>query len=368
MTFKLESITSIPGSDRGIVINRTTYLGSFEVEITGQNICICPVHRLKASFLGNLNEVEINGVKYPGDPSGAVKALEEGFENFNPGGGSSSAILVPEEWVFATAAARDAYFTAQPDQLQKNIHIVVDGLLQQYRNSGWVDCPSAVSWVKLPERTLLFKGTEAIHCRCGELQSVIDALPRFLNRDVVITVTDEGALPSPLQIKRFSGIGILCLEGAWNFTEVNGIEIGFCSNPGIEMGNFKSVTGSGDSISIYQTSSYTLLRNCCSEEGANTDENNVGAAVERCERVHFRDCRFSWKYHVIRAKAACVSVENLMGVSNHILYRSSQGSEIRILSPGIIIGMIDDSSLEGSTVIDEDGIPSSLKIIDCGIF
>jgi hypothetical protein len=75
------------------------------------------------------------------NPDGSVSAT------LSAGGGGTA--IIPEKWIFADEAARDAYFAANPDELEpyKTIALITGAapnLLQQYTDEGWTDGSAAI--------------------------------------------------------------------------------------------------------------------------------------------------------------------------------------------------------------------------------
>ena len=135
----LSSISELPNGKGFIINGKHHYLRSFEAEITGNILNIFPANRFNAPFSGNLNDVEINGVKYPGDPDRAIEALVF-LGNFNGGSSNISGVFtIPDEFFFTSAAARDNFFNNNPEKLKEGIYISVNGSLEKYSNGLWED-------------------------------------------------------------------------------------------------------------------------------------------------------------------------------------------------------------------------------------
>jgi hypothetical protein len=84
----LKSISPVPGSEKGVIINGKRYLKSFEVTINGYVLTVTPSNWASESFVGLLGDVQINGSTVT-DPDAAIAALEF-VVNFNEGGGNPS--------------------------------------------------------------------------------------------------------------------------------------------------------------------------------------------------------------------------------------------------------------------------------------
>jgi len=75
MEERLKSVSQAPNSI-GIIINGERYSMSFEYTVIENTISLYSSNRLSGGFHGYLDDVDINGKKYPNDPDGALKALE----------------------------------------------------------------------------------------------------------------------------------------------------------------------------------------------------------------------------------------------------------------------------------------------------
>ncbi|GHV42654.1 hypothetical protein FACS189490_12070 [Clostridia bacterium] len=70
-------------------------------------------------------------------------------------GGSGGALYVPDEFIFADDAARDAYFSANPGDLQDGIYCLSAGLLQKYALGEWTDGTAAIQGPKGDDGTVV---------------------------------------------------------------------------------------------------------------------------------------------------------------------------------------------------------------------
>ena len=60
------------------------------------------------------------------------------------GGGGTRAAFVADDLFFASAGARDAFFTANPSRLKDKMYVVTANKLQQYQEPAWVDVTAII--------------------------------------------------------------------------------------------------------------------------------------------------------------------------------------------------------------------------------
>ena len=90
----LKSISKVPGSEKGVLINNTRFLKEISVKIENGIVSIIPEDGTEA-FSGLLGEVEIDGNPIT-DPDEAIAALEE-IILFGSGGGGGTPSPTPTE-------------------------------------------------------------------------------------------------------------------------------------------------------------------------------------------------------------------------------------------------------------------------------
>jgi len=66
-------------------------------------------------------------------------AIIGGSRGRGGGSGGSNTIYVGDEYIFALATERDAYFVINPAKLVENLYVITGGMLQQWRGGMWVN-------------------------------------------------------------------------------------------------------------------------------------------------------------------------------------------------------------------------------------
>jgi hypothetical protein len=233
-------------------------------------------------------------------------------------------------------------------------------------------------------------GTEVINCSIENLQEAIDALPRFLNKDVIINVA-EGTVDEQLTIRDFFGYGRLVIKAdnsIYNAIEdamsgpigstthnFKNLVIKRNNNSGIYIGGFNFTTETSNTdypsgvaldsqdddiylgaMFVSNNSTHIWLYQCNATGGVKTDTHNEGIIVAvNSGWVMLYQCTISNKYHALTSSwGSMVSSVYMMGSNNQIINTSSCGSMISLVTP-TITGTTKNVYSSGGLVINKSG-------------
>jgi len=172
-----------------------------------------------------------------------------------------------------------------------------------------------------------------------ELQTVIDSLPKLLNRNITINVL-PGTYDGALTIARFFGGGTLRINGATTATTthtVTRINIDFCKNALVTIFGFNCIADSDSAIYIRESTA--SIAQCNIAGGANTTALNRGVFASRAV-VSVSLCTISNKQVAVLGQSSSqIDVHTLAGANNYIIYQSYANATIGIRSQGTITGL-----------------------------
>jgi len=113
------------------------------------------------------------------------------------GGSGGKVIRVPDKYIFADAAARDAYFVANPAELIEDLYVVTGGSLQQWRSGSWVN----VMFVFKGDRGDKGDSAFILWLNEGNTGTVEDFLNDISDRRVKLFVQKNGINGAPLPVR-----------------------------------------------------------------------------------------------------------------------------------------------------------------------
>jgi hypothetical protein len=233
---------------------------------------------------------------------------------------------------------------------------------------------------------------EVINCEIADLQTVIDGLPRFLNKDFIINV-NEGTVDEQLLIKNFCGYGRLvikanntvynavdeCIYGTIESTthNIRNLNIRRNSNAGmIFIGGFNftgegqnqdynsgsnfEVNTSNDNIyfaTVELTSNNTIvwIYYCNAMGGEKTNNTNIGFNIAWSLYLITDSCTISNKNYAQIASCGSKLISiNTRGINNQVINSSMAGGIISLINP-TITGTTKNNYSGGGLVINKSG-------------
>ena len=226
--------------------------------------------------------------------------------------------------------------------------------------SGWDEFGSSgfIDWVDT---------TETIYCSIITLQTTINSLPKYLNKNYILYVS-SGTVEAEILIERFTGPGTLrieCISSVQNVNNVENIRIQYNSNALIQIQGFTCTIDYDISIrNEYNSCSSIFIMFCFSTEGLNYNENNIGLIVSH-SNVIISSCMFSNKQIAIFSiGGGRLNLSAISGSGNFEVFVAGHGGILHKLNAGTITGTTINKVLYSGIIIEPNGaiIPSSSGI------
>jgi hypothetical protein len=185
---------------------------------------------------------------------------------------------------------------------------------------------------------------ETITCNIEDLQSIIDNLPKFLNKNVTINV-NPGITDNHIHIEHFFGYGALNIRGADSVTNTHSLKSFYilnCKNH-MDLSGF-NITADGINIETYH---YGVSVNNCSlvsisyfniTGGEKTNGDNWGI-WNWGSKIHIYNTTISNKSTAIASLLdGTAMVHTIFGTGNNVCFGAYYGGTIRKIAPSSITG------------------------------
>jgi hypothetical protein len=169
---------------------------------------------------------------------------------------------------------------------------------------------------------------EIITCNIEDLQSTIDNLARFLNKNITIK-TNPGIFTQDIYLQNFFGYGSITLIGSEAIAETHqlrSINVFNCLNGAVNISGFDLLADAVNapiwqfSVSVNNNSAAVHLSHLNSTKGVKTNGYNQGICTYASRLVHITNSNISNKNYAINMQSGITMTSNIQGTNNRICF------------------------------------------------
>ncbi|MDR1701783.1 MAG: hypothetical protein LBR56_03295, partial [Sporomusaceae bacterium] len=195
---------------------------------------------------------------------------------------------------------------------------------------------------------------EIITCNIEDLQTTLDSLPKFLNKDITIK-TNPGVFAQDIYLQDFFGYGSLYLLGADTIAETHqlrSINIFNCRTYIVVAGFDLLADGANTpaSVHVWNNSPVVELSNLNITKGVKTNSANYGIGSTH-SYTKISSCNISNKSVAIDTQRGIVIVGDIRGTGNNTCFLSSYAGILQKYGACTISGSVLNQNSPGSILV-----------------